>query len=352
MTNEVLKIYAQINEINKKILNNTELNTEEKEIYCLSELINRKDYNKLSCICEDYKFLLLYQIYFKDLSFKSNYFHQKIGLDLKSCYEKLKLEDQNNSIQNEKFNEENNHGFIEKTIELGFLIPVSPEQIKKDKKYFEQVSFDWQQTINITNHSNQKLKDTSEETREIIREVKKKLKRNSATEDQINEEIKKVLWKSKYIHYESLKISEEIEKENKFPFQLYLNGKSLFFTFRTLIHILNRHYGYLPSNEIYKTNKSYHNPIFYPEKIHTILKEIFKKLNKSREFKDEPIIINNAYNVCFKSINYQFYLTEFDNKKLRISSIYPIENESEKKKLNKKTLIKIDSQLSFYKNGS
>ena len=156
MINEIIKIQTQLEEINKKILNNIDLNIEEKETHCLFELIKEKDYNKLSNICDDYKFISLYKIYFKDLSFKSNYFYQKIGLDLKSAYEKLKLESENQNIQNDTFCEEKNQIFIEKSIESGFLIPISNEQIEKDKIYFDKVSSDWLQTINITNHSNQK----------------------------------------------------------------------------------------------------------------------------------------------------------------------------------------------------
>lgn len=354
MITEILELKKILVNIDYKISNNQELNFEEKEIFCIHELKNEKENQHLSFICEDFKFMNLYRTYITDLSFNSEYYKVAYDLDLKSNYEVGKITEKSNDYlnYNDNFSIDEQNSYIENLKNLKFLRKVDINEIAIDKNYLEKVSIDWQKTIDITNHIDQKLKDSAEETRQIIREIKKKLKYKNHTDSYIIEQIKITLWKSKFVHLLSLQISEQIEIKDKFPYKLFLNGKSIYFTFKTLIHILNRHFAHIASSNVYQNSKSHHSPIFKPENIHLVLKDIFKKLNISSEFKNDLIEIDTAYNLNYKKIDYQFYLVKFENEKLRISSIYPVLNEDEKNKLIGKRLVKIDNQLSIYKNGS
>lgn len=353
MINKILETQKELDRINQKFLDEKEkLTPSETDAFCSFKMIIDRGINSLPNICDDFKFKSIYLIYHQDLTFKSEYFKPNFGSSTKdssSFYKELKINDEEakneSELDNKKF-----QSLKKRAKELGFERKVEKEEIEADCDYLNTVASEWQKTIDIQNHSVQKLKQTSEETRAIIREIKTNAKKNSITDNIRNNDIKLALWKSKYIHYQGSIISEQIESLNNLPYELELNGRTVYFTYRSLIHILYRHFAQLVSNSFFQKTKSYHSPIFEPNRIHLILENIFARLSHSEYFKKRELEHNAAYNFQFKEIDYQFYLKEFgnDKDKLMISSVYPIENSKEKEKLNEFTLKTIDKELKVY----
>lgn len=354
MINRVLEAKKEIDRINKKFTDGKEsLHPSEIETLCTFEMVMNKGTESLPNICDDFKFKRTYLIYHHDLSFQSIFFKPNYGnntTDSLSFYKELK--ENNDQMESDvEFDTDRYQSFRNKARELGFERRVEIEEFNNDIAYLNQVANEWQNTINITNHTNQKLKQTSEETRKIIREIKKNAKKNSISDKVRDNEIKLELWKSKYIHYQGILIAEQIELENSLPYELKLNGNTVYFTYRSLIHILYRHFAQLVSNSFFQHTKSYHSPIFQPNKIHKILENIFARLSHSEHFKDTDLEHNVAYSFRYKGLDYQLYLKTYgDTKdKLMVSSVYPIENLEEKEKLKYFELKEVDNELKVYK---
>tara|TARA_R110000868_G_scaffold310597_1_gene571741 strand:- start:4465 stop:5535 length:1071 start_codon:yes stop_codon:yes gene_type:complete len=354
MINRVLQAKQEIDRVNKKFEDGIEnLLPSEIETFCSFNMVMNQGTESLPKICSDFKFKAIYLNYHHDLTFQSEYFKPNYGsktTDSLSFYSELK-ENNDQSENATEFDNEKYKSFRNKAKERGFERKVEKAELEKDIAYLNQIAKEWQITIDIPNHSDQKLKQTSEETREIIREIKRNAKKNNISDSIRDNNIKLALWKSKYIHYQGMLIAEQIEIKDSLPYELKLNGNIVYFTYRSLIHILYRHFAQLVSNTFFQQTKSYHSPIFQPNKIHLILENIFARLSHSEYFKNIELEHNVAYNFQYKGINYQLYLKYFgDNKdKLMVSSVYPIEDEMEKEKLNGFELKTIDSELKVYK---
>lgn len=334
--------------IDEKLSKGQTLSELEKEIYCGCCMVSTKGLDNLPDLCEGFKFKTLYLNYYKDLSFQSKYVKPKFGMDdqtLSKAFEKLKESNDNADASND-YDQKRQDESRDYAMEMGLVREVEQDEIRVDKKYLFDVADQWQKEIDITNHTNTELRGISEETREIIREIRKKCKRENLSITKLNNEIRLALWKSKYIYHHSLKIAEQIS----LPYKLNLNGVNVYFTYISLIHILNRHFAQLVSMKYHKESKSFHSPIFKPLEIHLTLESIFRRLSNTEVFKSEKIAHNNAYNFCFHETDYQLYLKKFgqSKEKLRVSSLYPIENELAIKKLQLLKLIKVDNELSVY----
>lgn len=354
MINRVLQAKKEIDRINKKYADGIEeLIPSEMESFCSYEMVTNKGTESLPIVCDDFKFKTIYLGYIQDLTFKSEYYKPQYGIDTKDSLAFHKeLKEKNNQSENDsEFDDGSYQSVMNKAVERGFQRKATKAEIEKDIIYLNQIADKWKSTIDVTNHSDQKLKQASEETREIIREIKKYSKQNSISDIIKENDIKLDLWKTKYIHYQGLLIAEQIELENSLPYELKLNGKIIYFTYRSLLHILYRHFGQLVSSSYFQQTKSFHSPIFQPYKVHLILENIFARLSHSVHFKNVDLKHNFAYNFQFKDVDYQFYLKNFGDKKdkLRVSSVYPIENVAERKKLEDYELKTIDNELKVYK---
>jgi len=354
MINRVLQAKKEIDRINKKFADGTEkLLPSEIDSFCSFSMVMNQGTESLPNICKDFKFKTIYLHYCHDLTFKSDFYKPQYGIDINdslSFYKELK-ENNDQSENDAEFDNKKYQSFRDKAKQLGFERKVDKAEIDIDIIYLNEIANDWQITIDVQTHSDQKLKQASEETREIIREIKRHSKKNKIVDNIRDYDIKLELWKTKYSHYQGILIAEQIELESPLPYVLKLNGKTVYFTYRSLIHILYRHFAQLVSNRHFQQTKSFHSPIFQPQKIHLILENIFARLSHNVHFKDVQLEHNVAYNFQYKDVDYQFYLKYFgDNKdKLMVSSVYPIEDMAEKGKLKDYELKPVDSELKVYK---
>lgn len=348
MEEYVNEVRKEVERVIAKYDNGEKLSYMETDTFCLNCAVNSKSYDSLPTICDDFKFQKLYLLYFKDLNFKSEYVKPNFGakIDFAKAYQQI---NEFNTKEREKDFYDNDSYEKQRQFELQFGISriATIEEIERDKEFLENCAVEWNFIVEKTTHSDQRLQVIGKEARDFKKLIKKKYSSNKISLTEKNHQLKILLWKTKHIHLTAIQILEEIGKDN---YELYLNNETVLFNYATLIHILNRHFGQLVSIQMLQEDKSFHNPIFQPNRIHLIIENIFSKFNQLPEFKKEKIVHNKPFNFKYRGIDYQLYLKLFGDKKdkLFVSSIYPIENSEEINKLLKLKLIEIDSELGIY----
>jgi hypothetical protein len=269
----------------------------EKDFFGLGVKLSLKDDGKIedySC-CDNYKFKMIYLSYYHDLSGKGE-------------YEKVKG----------------------KTI-----YKVGEREKKTDISYLSQVASSWQNVINITNHSNELLKQISKETREELKEVEKNkgmlIFRRDKERYQLNK--RRILLQSKYIYCTALLIFEMFENKD---FVFNVNGQDIEINEYSIIHILNRHFSEVTKQNF---NKSYHGEDIKPKYLNKQLKEIMTIIDESKHLDNQNI---NNINFRYKGVDYAIWI----NKRMkqekgkgnveynRLETFYPIKNKEELEKLN------------------
>ena len=348
MKEHVLQIEKDLAAIKDKQAKGEKLSFVETEMFCLDCVVANKSLEHLPSICENYKFSKLYLIYYTDLSFNSEYIKPNHGanIDYEQAYELLTKFGQEESEKDYFDNEAYSRQRL-KELELGITRYATSDEISHDQAFLKKIASEWESIIDVTNHTDQNLQAISKEARDFKKLILKKFDVGEINEIEKNHQINLILWKTKHIHETAEMILEEYSEN---PYPLILNGVVVYFNYVSLIHILNRHFGELVSIQMFRDVKSFHNPIFQPNKIHLVLENIFKKLSAFEIFKSEPITFNKAFNFRFRETNYQLYLKLFGAKKdkLFVSSIYPIENDDELDKLKDYKLHVIDTDLSIY----
>lgn len=342
---EIKNIFTQIF---AKFDSGQQLSLEEEEMLGLYRLRELKDVHKLDeQKFSNYKFRHLYLIYYQDLSFEGEYFKPNFDVSLSKISgfkEILK-------INEKKFNQEafNQMQSLQRAFNAEIVIKKS--EVEKDKKYLDKVANEWANEMLNERHSNQNLALLSKETRDTIRKIKiEKFINGSLTESE-NIDVKKAILKSKYIHNEALKMIAEIGKaEVKYK----LDDVEVFFNYGTIIHILNRHFAQLSSNENISKSKTFHSPSISPNKLNSLLLYIFQKINVKKAMKglvkaDVPIFLkykNEHYALYFKKDN-------FNKTKLNINTFYQIDSNSayganDMEKIKKLKFIPLSSNLGIY----
>ena len=348
MKDYVKEAMQKVENVNSKYEKGEKLSHSETDTFCMHCAVLSKSYDSLPSICDDFKFSKLYLIYFRDLNFKSQYLKPNFGanIDFEAVYEQLNSFGES---ENKKDYYDNNSYDKQREVELqiGITRIARKEEVQSDKEFLEKCALDWNDIIEKTNHTNQRLQAISKEARDLKKLIDKKFSGGIIEENEKSHQINLILWKTKHIHLTAEEILEEIGVSD---YKLDLNGKVVFFTYSTLIHILNRHFGELVSIQMLRDDKSFHNPIFQPNKIHLILESIFKKLSLFHKFQKEEIVHNKPFNFMYKGINYQMYLKLFGDKKdkLFISSVYPIDKPDELLKLLDFKLFDVDDVLGIY----
>jgi hypothetical protein len=348
MKEHALQIEKDLIAIKANHTNGEKLSFAETEIFCLDCIVANKSLEDLPNVCESYKFSKLYLIYYTDLSFKSQFIKPNYGanIDYEKAYELLTKFGQEESEKDYFDNEAYSRQRL-KELELGITKYATSDEVLRDQTFLKKIASEWDSIIDVTNHTDQNLQAISKEARDFKKLILKKFDAGEINEFEKNHQINLILWKTKHIHETAEMILEEYSEN---PYPLILNGVTVYFNYVSLIHILNRHFGELVSIQMFRDVKSFHNPIFQPNKIHLVLENIFKKLSSFEKFKFESITFNKAFNFKFRETNYQFYLKSFGDKKdkLFVSSIYPLENEDELGKLKDYNLYAIDTELSIY----
>ena len=136
----------------------------------------------------------------------------------------------------------------------------------------------WLKILEITNHSNELLKQISKETRNDIKEFEKKKKWLLFKKRKEKFQIDKIslLLQSKYIYCLSLIIFEKIDEKE---FILKLNRKEIEINEYSITHILNSHFEQIVKSQ---SKKSFHSKDFEPECLSKKLKLIFDEIDNSR----------------------------------------------------------------------
>lgn len=339
-------------EIESKEKNNISLTIEEEEILGLCTLMKIHDIHKLDNIkFAYYKFKHLYLIYSSDLSFTGTYYKPNFVVKSSKIFDSLKL----GEINRQEFNQEVFKNIQNLRRKYNVEIKIEKAEISKDKIYLENVGKDWASQMLIENHTNQNLVLLSKETRNTIKKKKIEdyLKGTLSKAEEID--ILKALLKSKYIHNEAIKILDKIGKSE---IVYKLDEIDVHYNYGTIIHLLNRHYAQIASNEIISTSKTFHSPKINLNKLTDILLYIFKKINAKKALKgmvkpDAPIFLK------YKNEHYALYLKRdhLNKSKLNINTFYQIDEntaygKNDMSKIKKSKYIALASNLGIYKNFS
>ena len=317
---DVAKMFDQIF---IKFDNGQQLSIEEEEMLGLYKLRELKDVHKLDDQrFSNYKFRHLYLIYSSDLSFAGKYFKPNFNVRSSEIFDYKKIHDFNQS----EFNE--NHFIQIQNLRRIFdvEIPIENSEIEKDKQYLKNVANEWAAEMLNERHTDHNLALLAKESRDTIRKIniEKFIQGSLSSAEQID--VAKALLKSKYVHIEASKILAKIGKKEV----VYkIDGIDVHLTYGTLIHILNRHYAQISSNESVAKSKTFHSPKISPYKLNTILLYIFKKINAKKAMSglvtaDVPIFLK------YKGEHYALYLKkDGQNKgKLNINTFYQIDEST------------------------
>ena len=269
------------------------------------------------------RFLELYTIYHKDISFNGNYFKKNHDIKISELISLEQLKKINASDYNpEKINEINN--LFQKH---GFLTQVEKVDVEKDKHKLISIAKKWASICIDERHSDERLKLIAKETRDIIGSKNLNKFLNNPLEIDVEDAFKGIL-KSYYVFNESIKIIETIEKNSE-PTTFYIKPFWFELHFSSIIHIIYRHYGQILSSSSLQ-DKTYHEPKVKPQNINFLLYNLTKAIDTSKiEFSAE---LGKAILFEFKDEIYAFYIEKYkeDKSKLIVKTFFMVDEENNK----------------------
>ncbi|MET3046165.1 hypothetical protein [Flavobacterium covae] len=333
--------------IYNKYLENNILSLEEEEILGLFLLREVKNIHQLDDnTFQNYKFRHLYLIYYSDLSFKETFYKLNLNINSSEIIEYKTLYEMNRK----EFDQSNFDNFTFFCKEFNILTPIKENEIEIDKKFLEKIALEWAQEMIKENHKNRNLFLLSKETRDTIKKKNLLDYINNNLSENLKIDIFKALLKSKHIHIETLKIIEQIGVDEII---LNLRGINIYYNYGSLIHILNRHFAKISSNNLIYNSKTFHPSEINPCKLHHTLDYIFKKINSKKITlpieSDLPIFIK------YKKRNYALYFKtdKFNKCKLNINTFYLIDEnttngKNDIEKIKNSLFIKLSSNLGLY----
>lgn len=250
----------------------------------------------------------------------------------------------------------NNLQFPFYKLRKGLIIEkVGCQEFNKDMKKIIKFSNEWLRIIQVSNHTDQVLKEVATETRANLKELDKEypsLKRIFSKNIKAYKLKKdKIILQSKYIYMAVKRIMEDNLAED---FQIEFLGEKLEFTAYTFVHILSRHYA---EGVKQMKDKTYHYQFFLPEELHIDLKNILQQIDRVgciEQLDTKNIVFE------YKGIVYSLWIEEktkqvktIGNVKFnRIQTFYPIYDGEEKNKIEREfTKIKIDDFIYLYKKN-
>jgi len=329
--------------IEKKIKDKKELTFIEADEY------GKHNYNGASKIdnlppesCSNYVFILLLGRYLSDLSFSSkNYLIQNLSANIEKVEEFSK-----NYKPQRPYDEAAHLNWEQALIEKGLYNYVDAQTIQIEKSVLEKYAEEWDKIISVTNHTEKHLQRISKRARDGRTVIKNLFRDGKISADKKKHQLNLNLWKTKWVYIEASKIAERIKAASEFPYKLTLKGKKIFYTFDSMVHIVNRHFGHQLSNTSL-INKSTHTVIIDPQNMHLQLERIFIEFEKCDLLTQEYLVPNNPLNFEYLSKKYQLYFREFDGL-FQVDSLYPLEDESELQKLENYNLVKLSEEIALY----
>lgn len=222
----------------------------------------------------------------------------------------------------------------------------------RHERYFEGLVREWGTIVATTNHPDPLLKLVAEETRKELNSHKKQhriITPGFSIGNYQKERFEILAW-SKY-RYLIVKrtIFEELTNGE---YILLLNGQQIVFDYFSLVHIVTRHFG--EPMKPYKSGKDHFHEVFYYNNMHSLLSDIFVKVDKSGFYADQ---LQLEISFRQKGIIYKIFCKEHifqkkgvpDVKKLRLISFFPVSEKLMLDRLRAEFVERqIDSDLSIF----
>lgn len=242
---------------------------------------------------------------------------------------------------------------LEEHIDIVTNEKYSKSRMKNDLEKLNEIASQWQETVNIENHSERLLLESSQETRREINKLKLKPEFNEYGFFRDCFRFKRALLvtllRSKVIY---LTVKDLLNRSGKNIFKYSLGAQEIELTGYSFIHIFHRHYEF--SQKQVEREKSFHNHDIFSRDIPSILEKIFSYVTQEvAEKLDKHKIFFN-----YKKQNYTIWVnSKFKQKKgitenipyKRIGSFYPTEDEKELDIIKYYyNLVRMDDDVSIY----
>lgn len=288
----------------------------------------------------NYIFQQLLCKYATDLSFKSDYYYYldapshhvatMVGLDKK--LERISYQD--GKIKKEHIDYRGQNGIL-----------LDRATIEFEKAILEKNAEEWANVITNDRHSDQNLQRICTHARREKNRIEKLFKTNQISLTEKTHQLNLNLWKTKWVYFKGCEIVEMIKDEFEFPLILTLKEKKIYYTFDSIVHILNRHFAQLISPNREKSfHEQYHFELHF---IHITLQHLFNIFDGCTLLRREHLIPNNPLNFELDGRKYQLYFKEF-NGLFQVDSLYPLKNEDGLIKLQNYNLVKMGDPVSLY----
>jgi len=328
------------NSIDEKVQNNEDVTIIERDFWCGCLYTKFGNLNQLpKQYCDEYIFMKLLRRYMTDLSFSSNNY-----VKLNFSADKSKVEEHNKKYKQVSFDQVAQSEKHSEMLKNGLSKYVDAQTIEREKSLLEKYAEEWNKVISIRNHSDQHLQRVCKHASDEKKKIEDLFKQGKINSDEKKFKQNLNLWKTKMVFIEGNKIVETIKKEFDFPFILNLKGKEIFYTFDSIVHILNRHFAERISHN---KEKSFNPPLIPPYGVHLLLKDLFSKFDKCDLLKEEAIKAGVSLNFEYCQKKFQLHFKVF-NGLFQLDTLYPIEHERELKKLESYNLIKLNDDLALY----
>lgn len=338
--NKESEIQTVFNSINTKLENEEDVTINEREFWCGCLYSKSGDLKQLpEKYCDEYKFMKLLRRYMTDLSFSSNdYVKLNFSADISE------VEEHNEKYKQESFDQIAQSEKQSEMLENGLLKYVDAQTIEREKSLLEKYAEEWDNVISIKKHSDQHLQRVCKHARDEKKKIEEFFRQGNINSDEKKFKQNLNLWKTKMVFIEGNKIVETIKKEFDFPFILKLKGREIFYTFDSIVHILNRHFAELISHN---KEKSFNPPVIPVYEMHIFLRDLFCEFDKCDLFKEEVIKAGEPLSFKYDQKKFQIHFKVF-NGLFQIDTLYPIEYETELEKLINYNLVTLNDNLALY----
>lgn len=218
-----------------------------------------------------------------------------------------------------------------------------------DIVYYKKAVQDWNGVIEKTNHSDQLLQITAQETRTELKALYKPYSLIKYLIPQYFKERFDLLEWSKYRYIMIKNIFTLTIRSDHF--KLHLNGKEIIFNYYSLTHILTRHYA--QGMKSYDSPKSHFTHTVGHKEIHLFLESIFNLIDNSNLYLTQLI---EEINFRYRGILYKvFCAIEKTHQKgqiinyYRLNSFFPVDNEHMISRLSSEfNEVKINEELNVF----
>ncbi len=236
------------------------------------------------------------------------------------------------------------------------MIQPTPSQIEQDLKDLALFSEEWNQTIQITNHSEESLKYVAKETRDELKALRKEPVFNLTgylIESRLYDRQKQsILNRLKYAYL----MSEEIfDREGTTEISIPINGQQLVFNKYSSVHIINRHFA--GGQKVVNLDKTFNSKDLLPNDLINQLRQFIRLIDASGLY-----INNDIMKIRFQYKGHLYSLwSQVAHKQVRgstqnipynrIQTLYPVKDQDELDEINRSYILReINFEFSVYVN--